>query len=231
MYGMTFTLVTLFPDMFSSPFMYSIMKRAQKEGLVSINFINIREYAEDKYKSVDDHPYGGGHGMIFRVDIVAKAMEAATRAVSHPVTKQISILLDPRGKTYTQKTAQKLCTYDHVILLCGHYEGIDERIRTLVDMEISIGDYVVTGGEIPAMAIVDSVTRLVPNVLSSPESSLDESFTDNSLEYPQYTKPAEYKGMLVPEVLLSGNHKVIAEWKKEQSKLITKNVRPDLVKE
>lgn len=213
--------------MFTGPFDASIVKRAKEKKLVDINFINIRDFAVDKYGSVDDHPYGGGQGMIMRVDIIDRALQHVTCHVSR-VTKKI-ILLDPGGKPYTQAKAKELSTFDHLILICGHYEGVDERIRSLVDEEISIGDYVLTGGEIPAMVIVDSVVRLLPGVLKKSQTTNDESFS-SLLEYPQYTKPPGYKGMSVPDVLLSGDHTKIAQWKTDQAVIKTKKQRPDLIK-
>lgn len=206
---MKYTILTLFPEMFTGPFDASIIKRAQEQQIVDIDIINIRDFATDKHKSVDDRPYGGGKGMIMRVDILDRAL---THAKTND-TKTITILLDPKGKTYTQAIAKRLTSYDHIILICGHYEGVDERVRSLVDESISIGQYILTGGEIPAMVIVDSVTRLLPGVLD-PEATRDESFTDDRLEYPQYTRPPIYKGMKVPDILLSGHHRKIDEWRK-----------------
>jgi tRNA (guanine37-N1)-methyltransferase len=224
---MHFTILTLFPEMFVAPFAYSIIKRAVEKQQISIDYVNIRDFSEDSYKSVDDRPYGGGIGMVMRVDILDKAIEHAKKL--HIDVKSVTILLDPRGTTYTQKTAHSLSrTYEHIILVCGHYEGVDERIRSLVDQQISIGDYVVTGGEIPAMMIVDSITRLLPGVIAQ-ESPKNESF-QQGLEYPQYTRPPEYKGMKVPDILVSGNHKKIEDWKQEKSNELTKELRPDLMK-
>lgn len=205
--------------MFSGPFASSILKRTQSTQTVSIEFINIREFATDAYKSVDDHPYGGGVGMVLRVDVIDRALQTL---------KGHKILLDPQGTPYTQKKARELSTFEHLILVCGHYEGVDERIRALVDEEISIGDYVLTGGEIPAMVIVDSVVRLIPGVLRKEEATLQESFEQPVLEYPQYTRPETYKGSSVPDVLLSGNHKAITLWRQEQSLKRTILRRPDL---
>ena len=226
---MIITILTLFPEMFSGPFDLSILKRAKEKNLIQIECINIRDFATDKHKSVDDHPYGGGTGMILRVDVVDRALTSVRQQYSNTAIKQLTILLDPRGKTYTQSVAEELATYEHIILLCGHYEGVDERIRTLVDQEISIGDYVVTGGEIPAMIIVDSITRLLPGVLVHPDATSQESF-HGTLEYPQYTRPEEYKGQNVPAILRSGNHKHITSWKQEEAKRITKKHRPDMLK-
>ncbi|MBI3577588.1 tRNA (guanosine(37)-N1)-methyltransferase TrmD [Candidatus Gottesmanbacteria bacterium] len=206
---MKFSILTLFPEMFIGPFDSSIVKRAKEKGLVTIDFVNIRDFATDTYKSVDDHPYGGGGGMVLRVDIVDAALKKL---------KGKKVLLDPRGERYSQKKAREYSKLDHLILICGHYEGVDERVKSLVDESISIGDYVLTGGEIPAMVIIDSVTRLIPGVLKKEEATRSESFTQTGvLEYPQYTRPEVYKGMNVPDILLSGDHKKIAEWRKASS--------------
>ncbi len=213
--------------MFESLLGHSILKRALEHKSISINLVQIRDFATDKHKSVDDKPYGGGAGMIMRVDIVDKALSFVK--ANSQLTHTHSILLDPRGTPYTQTIARTLSsTYDHLILLCGHYEGVDERVRSLVDEQISIGDYILTGGELPAMMIIDSVTRLLPGVIHQ-ESSQYESFEDG-LEYPQYTRPEVYNNQSVPELLRSGNHKAIQEWRKEESIRITKAYRPDLLK-
>ena len=225
---MRITIVTLFPEMFVSPFSASILKRAQDRDLLEIRYVQIRDFAGDAYKTVDDHPYGGGTGMILKVDVVDRALTYAKSTV--PDAKTTSILLDPQGVPYSQKHARSLSTYGHIILVCGHYEGIDERIRFLVDSEISLGDYVVTGGEIAAIAVVDSIGRLLPGVLKKSDATLNESFESSLLEYPQYTRPETYAGVTVPDVLLSGNHAKIQIWKDEQAKLRTSVRRPDLLK-
>lgn len=210
---MTISILTLFPEMFPGPFDYSIVKRAKEKGRITINLINIRDSSTDTYKSVDDHPYGGGVGMVLRVDIIDSAMSNIKCQMSNGKTK--TVLLDPRGKPFTQKKAREYAHLDHLILVCGHYEGVDERVTSLVDESVSIGDYVLTGGELPAMVIVDSVVRLLPGVLKK-EATSSESFSkSHTLEYPQYTRPEKYKGMSVPEVLLSGNHKKIDDWRKD----------------
>lgn len=220
---MTITILTLFPDMFAGPFDYSIIKRAKEKGIVTINLINIRDVATDKYKSVDDHPYGGGVGMIMRVDVIDRALKSVKREALS--VKQKTILLDPRGTPYTQAKAKELAEVDNLILVCGHYEGADERVKSLVDESISIGDYVLTGGELPAMVITDTIVRLLPGILKN-EAIASESFSIHPpssifhppvLEYPQYTRPEEYKGMRVPDVLLSGNHKKIEAWRKNNT--------------
>jgi len=225
---MIFSILTLFPEMFNGPFDASIIKRAKEKGIVKTNFINIRDFAEDAYKTVDGSPYGGGQGMILRVDVVDRALSSLKGKKKEE--KIHTILLTPQGKQFTQSHAKKLAqSFDHIILLCGHYEGIDERIRTLVDEEISIGDYILTGGEIPAMVLVDSITRLLPGVFKKELVTEDESFSKNTLEHPQYTKPQSYKGIAVPSILLSGNHKEIEAWRKEESRKKTQYKRPDLL--
>ena len=229
---MVFSILTLFPDMFAGPFSESIIKRAIDKKLVTISYVNIRDFAVDKYKTVDDHPYGGGAGMVMRIDVGERALKRITYHVSRIKGKTKIILLDPRGKTLTQKKALELSKLDHCILLCGHYEGVDERVRSLVDEEISIGDYVLTGGEIPAMVLVDSVVRLIPQVLKNPDATKFESFSpalSTILEYPQYTRPPIWNKKKVPSILLSGNHKKIQEWQERMAKKITKTHRPDLM--
>lgn len=212
---MHISILTLFPEMFSGPFDYSIIKRAQEKGLVAIQTINIRDFAFDAYKSVDDHPYGGGVGMVMRVDVIDRAIENAKRKMTNAKCK--TILLDPKGTLYSQKKARSFTKLDHLILICGHYEGVDERVKSLVDESISIGDYVLTGGELPAMIVTDTVVRLLPGVLKE-EATINESFSvSRTLEYPQYTRPFEHKQMHVPDILLSGNHKRIEEWKKNNA--------------
>lgn len=213
--------------MFSGPFDESIVKRAQDKGLVEINIQDLRAYGEGERRTVDDRPYGGGVGMILRVDIIDKALSELKRGGRG--TKVI--LLDATGKKFTQVLAKKLSQEGHLILVAGHYEGIDHRVHeNLVDEVISIGDYVLTGGEIPAMVIADAVTRLIAGVLPKPGATVLESFSDeNILEFPQYTRPEEYRDWKVPEVLLSGNHKEIEKWRKEESFKKTKKLRPDLL--
>jgi tRNA (guanine37-N1)-methyltransferase len=217
-------ILTLFPKMFVGPFAESIIKRAQDKKLVEIEIHNLRNWAKDKRKTVDDRPFGGGTGMILMVEPIAAALKELRQKNSWV------ILLTPQGKTFNQKKAQILAKKRHLIFICGHYEGVDERIRKyLVDQEISIGDYVLTGGELPAMIVVDTIVRLIPGVLDKPEAIQSESFTEKLLEYPQYTRPANFKGWKVPEILLSGNHQKIAAWRKEQTLKRTKSRRPDLL--
>jgi len=218
---MHISILTLFPDMFRGPFDTSIIKRAADKKLITIHYINIRDFAADTYKTVDGHPYGGGVGMILRVDVVDRALKS--------LAKGHTILLDAGGTPYTQKKAGELSALDHLILICGHYEGVDHRVRSLVDEEISIGDYVLTGGEIPAMVLTDSVVRLIPGVLGKPEATVHESFSTPVLEYPQYTEPQIYNGLNVPPILLSGNHKKIDDWRKSESLKRTASRRPDLI--
>jgi len=228
---MRIDILALFPNMFEGPFSESIIKRAQGKGFLTIHIHNIRDYASDKHKTVDDTPYGGGTGMIMRVDIIDKALRDIQLKVRNKKLK--TILLTPQGNVFNQKIAQKLSKFDSLILICGHYEGFDERIRKLVDMEISIGDYILTGGEIPAAVLVDSIARLIPGVLGKEESLVDESFSrinnQVTLEYPQYTRPEIYNGLKVPKILLSGNHQKIRQWRQKEAIKRTKKRRPDLL--
>ena len=220
---MKFDVLTLFPEMFE-PIKQSIIGRAEEKDLININLINIRDFSKDKHKKVDDTPYGGGAGMVMRADVVYDAI----MSIKKPNAKVI--YLSPQGKKLNQNKVQKLSQENHLILLCGHYEGIDQRvIDEVVDEEISIGDYVLTGGEIPAMVLIDSVSRYVAGVLSD-ESIKEESFANGLLEYPQYTRPENFKGKKVPEILLSGHHENIAKWRKDQAIKNTLNKRPDLLK-
>lgn len=226
---MEITILTLFPEMFSGPFSASIIKRAQEKNLVKINIINIRDYAEDKHKTVDDTPYGGGAGMVMKVDVMDRVIN---KIVGKNRSSYFIILLTPQGKKFDQSSAQKLSKKKKIILICGHYEGFDERIREhLVDEEISLGDFVLSGGEIPAMAITDSIIRLIPGVLGKDQSAEEETFSIDGkklLEYPQYTKPAEYQKWKVPEILTSGNHAEIKKWRHFEAIKRTNKKRPDL---
>jgi tRNA (guanine37-N1)-methyltransferase len=222
---MTFDIITLFPDMFRGSFDMSMLWKAQKNGIVEYKLINLRDFGLGPRKTVDDTPYGGGAGMVLKPEPVFAAVEAAKK--EHPGSKVV--VLTPSGEKYNQKTALKFSKLSGLILICGHYEGYDERILSLADYQISIGDYVLTGGEIPAMAVVDSVVRLIPGVLGDEDSPVNESFQDGLLEYPQYTRPADFKGMKVPEILQNGHHGEIAKWRKEQSLKKTKKNRPDLL--
>ena len=223
---MKFDVLTLFPETFDLVMKESIIGRAQEKGLVKINAVNIRDYTKDKHRKVDDYPFGGGNGMVMMCQPVFDAYKAVTEELK---VKPKVIYMSPQGKVLTQKMAVELSKEEHLILLCGHYEGIDERIiDELVDEEISIGDYVLTGGELPAMVLIDSVSRLIPGVLSSEGSFSDESHFNVLLEYPQYTRPAEYEGTPVPEILLSGHHANIQKWRNEQALERTRIKRPDL---
>lgn len=223
---MKIDILTLFPKMFAGPFEESIVKRAIDKGLVEINIHDLRAWGEGERRSVDDRPYGGGVGMILRVDIIEKAVSELKKGSKS--TKVI--LLDATGKKFTQSMARELSQAEHLVLIAGHYEGFDHRVHEhLVDEIISIGDYILTGGEIPAMAVTDAIVRLVPGVLEKPEAISLESFSEKLLEYPQYTRPEDYRGWKVPEVLLSGNHKEIEKWRKEMALKKTKKVRPDLL--
>jgi tRNA (guanine37-N1)-methyltransferase len=208
---MKIDILTLFPEMFNGPLDFSIVKRARDKGIVEIKIHNLRDWATDKYKSVDDHPYGGGAGMIFRIDILDKAIGE----LKTPDSKVI--LTDAGGKKFNQKTAIDLSQEKHLIIIAGHYEGVDHRVHEhLVDEIISIGDYVMSGGELPTMVIVDTVTRLLPGVLGNSQSLAEESHNEGKVEYPQYTRPEEYKGWRVPDILLSGDHKKIKNWRDEK---------------
>lgn len=262
---MKITFLTLFPEMFAGPFEHSILKRAQAKGLLEVAFINIRDFGIGTHKVVDDTPYGGGVGMVLKVDVLHKAIEHAKKLVilerndneaiesqtkdptCPPVPgegrrvsrsssfqddkKEKVILMSATGKTFHQATAKAFSKLDHLIIICGHYEGVDERVKQYIDEEVSIGDFVLTGGELPAMLISDAVTRLIPGVITEGATE-DESFSNEAghLEYPHYTRPAEYEGKHVPEVLVSGDHKKIADWRKEKAHALTKKRRPDLLK-
>jgi tRNA (guanine37-N1)-methyltransferase len=219
---MKIDILTLFPGMFDGFMSESIIKRAIEKGKVEINIIDIRDFTPYKNNQVDDYQFGGGGGMIMMCEPVFNAVESIRTNDSHV------IIMSPRGKTYNEQIAYDLKQEKHLILVCGHYEGFDERIRNFVDLEISIGDYILTGGEIPAMAITDSITRLIDGVITS--TSLEyESFNDNLLDYPVYTKPREFRGMEVPEVLVSGNHALIKEYREQERRRITKEYRDDLL--
>ncbi len=221
---MKITILTLFPEMFSA-LEASILGRATKEGKFALEIVNIRDYTQDKHLKCDDYPFGGGAGMVMTAQPVGSAIEAVD-----PDHSARRIYLSPKGKTLTQQTVYSLAEEEHLVLLCGHYEGVDQRaIDLFIDEEISIGDYVLTGGELPAMVLTDCVARYVDGVLS-PGSLVQESFSENLLEYPHYTRPVEYRGLFVPEVLRSGNHAEIDEWRRQKSLEITRKNRPDLLK-
>jgi len=222
-----FDVLSIFPEMFESPLNFSLLKKAQEKGLLNICLHDIRNWAEDKHKMTDDAPYGGGCGMVMKIEPVEKALAA----IRSPEDDSLVVLMTPQGKNFNQIIAAELAEKKQIVIICGRYEGVDERIREhLVDREISIGDYILTGGELAALVLIDAVSRLIPDVLGNPQSTLSESFSYNLLEYPQYTRPAEYKGWPVPEVLLSGNHAQIELWRKHESLKRTYQRRPDMLK-
>ncbi|MDQ7791088.1 MAG: tRNA (guanosine(37)-N1)-methyltransferase TrmD [Clostridia bacterium] len=225
---MIFDILTLFPEMFQGPLTTSIIGRAADKGLVGINLINIRDYSRNKHRTVDDTPYGGGGGMVMTAEPLYEAVDALRDRYSGRLG--LVVLMCPQGLTFDQSMARELAGKEHVVLICGHYEGLDERVRALADLEVSIGDYVLTGGELPAMVIVDAVARLIPGVLGEPEGTEDDSFAGGLLEYPQYTKPREYRNQPVPEVLLSGHHAEIERWRREEALVRTLIRRPELLK-
>jgi tRNA (guanine37-N1)-methyltransferase len=217
-------VLTLFPAMFAGPLDESIVQRARENGALDLAVHNLRDYTHDRHKTVDDRPFGGGPGMLLKPEPIFEAVEKLGRESTRV------ILLSPAGRPFNQGIARELAGQSHLLLICGSYEGFDERVREhLADDELSIGDYILTNGALPAMVIIDAVTRLLPGVLGDDESSLDESFSRDLLEYPHYTRPADFRGMKVPEVLLSGNHAEIAKWRAEQARLRTKERRPDLL--
>lgn len=221
---MKIDILTLFPEMFNGFKESSIIKRAINKGLVEINIINFRDYSKLNNKQVDDTPYGGGAGMVLMCDPIVRAIEDLRSNDS------LVILLCPQGKIFNQKKVKELSEYKHLIIICGHYEGFDERIREFVDLELSVGDYILTGGELPAMIITDAVTRLLPGVINE-ESFINDSFNDNLLDYPTYTRPEVFRGLKVPDVLLSGNHAKIKEFREAQRYKRTKERRPDLLED
>jgi tRNA (guanine37-N1)-methyltransferase len=227
---MRIDILTLFPQVFEAQFSFGIFKRAIDNGLVKINLVNIRDYTHDKHHTADDYPYGGGAGMVMKPEPIFEAVEAIKANVGKEEDRLPVVLLTPQGRLFSHGVAKELSQYDHMILICGHYEGIDERVvEHLATDAISIGDYVLTGGEIPAMVVADAVLRLIPGVLGSEESPLDDSHANGLLEYPQYTRPADFRDWDVPEILLSGNHAQIAKWRREQIIKRTLEKRPELL--
>lgn len=224
---MQIDVLSLFPEMFEGPMNTSIIGKAQEKGVANIDITDFRKFAVNKHGHVDDYPYGGGAGMLLRVDPIHDALEEIEG--KHPDTKKRVILMDPAGETFTQKHAESFAEDDHLIFICGHYEGYDERIRSYVTDEISVGDYVLTGGELGAMIVIDATVRLLEDAVGNEESITGDSFSTGLLEYPQYTRPAEYKGMKVPDVLMSGNHAKIADWKEKESLRRTYERRPDML--
>lgn len=219
---MKIDILTIFPEMFDGFLNTSIIKRAREDGKVTINVHDFREYSTDKHKRVDDYPYGGGAGMVLMCEPIFNAVE------SIKTDESLVVMLSPSGEVFKQKKAIELSSKKHIILLCGHYEGFDERIKTLVDLELSIGDYVLTGGEVPAMVVTDAITRLLPGVISD-DSLKSESFNDGLLDYPNYTRPSDFRGMKVPDVLLSGHHENIKKYRENEQIRLTNNNRSDLV--
>lgn len=223
---MRFDVLTLFPELIQSHMDFSIMKRAKEDGIIDINTINPRDYTLDRHKKVDDTPYGGGAGMVLMPQPYVDAYEGVNK-----LENSITLMMTPQGEPFDDKMSNELAQYDQIIILCGHYEGYDERIRDIIKpKEVSIGDFVLTGGELPALCIIDSVSRKIEGTLGKIESAHDDSFSDGLLEYPQYTKPREYRGLCVPDVLLNGNHKLIEEYRYSQKIERTKIKRPDLYK-
>lgn len=227
---MRIDILTLFPQMFEVPFSFGIFKRAVDNRLVDLNLYNIRDYTHDRHHTADDYPYGGGSGMVLKPEPIFEAVEAIKGDIGQEGGILPVILLTPQGRPFSQQIARELSGYRHLVLICGHYEGVDERVREhLATDEISIGDYVLTGGEVPAMVVIDAVVRLLPGVLGSEDSPRDDSHAEGLLEYPQYTRPADFRGWAVPEVLLSGNHADIARWRREQIIRRTLERRPELL--
>ena len=221
----TFTIVTLFPAMFESPLNHSILKKAQEKGLISIVLVDPREYTTDRHRMTDDYPYGGGHGMVMKPEPLIAAIEDVKTKVSQAKV----ILLSPQGRVFNQALATELAREEELVLICGRYEGVDERVKNFIDEEISIGDYTISGGEPAAIVVIDAVSRLIPGVLGNAKSAGDESFIDGLLEYPQYTRPEEFRGAKVPEALLSGDHERIRQWRRQMSVQQTWKRRPDLI--
>ena len=218
-------VITLFPAMFAGPMDESILRRAQESGRLELDIHNLRDWTHDRHRKVDDEPYGGGPGMVLKPEPIFEAIEELKSESTQVV------MLTPQGAPFVQAKARELANHEHLLLLCGSYEGFDERVRTLVHHEVSIGDYVLTNGGLPAMVVIDAVSRLLPGVLGDDESSIDESFSGNMLEYPQYTRPADFRSLKVPEVLLSGDHGAVEAWRREQAQERTRARRPDLQKE
>lgn len=227
-------ILTLFPEMFQGPLNESLLKKAQEKGLLSLNIINFRDFTVDKHKTADDSPYGGGAGMVMKVEPIKKALSRVTSresclAACLPAGRSRVILMCPSGKPLTQEKVKELAKEEHLVIICGHYEGVDERVREMVDEEISIGDYVLTGGELPAMVLVDAVARHIPGVVKEEESVKKDSFYEGLLDYPSYTKPEEFEGKKVPGVLLSGHHAEIERWRRKEALRRTLYRRPDLL--
>ncbi len=228
---MRIDILTLFPNMVKGPLKESILKRAQEKGLVKINVLDIRSFTHDRHRTADDAPYGGGAGMVLKPEPIFEAMESIKSKIKNQKSKIKVILMTPQGKRFDQGMAKGLAREKHLVFICGHYEGIDERIKRMITDEISIGDYVLTGGELAALVVIDALVRLIPGVLGKEESIICDSFYSGLLDYPHYTRPGKYRGMGVPRVLLSGNHKRIARWRRKEALRRTLERRPDLLKE
>lgn len=226
---MRIDLVTLFPEMFTGVFGASIIGRAVERSILDIAYTNFRDYSTDKHRHVDDTPCGGGAGMVLKPEPIYAAVRDVWAKTAAFAERRCTIIFDPAGKAFTQQTAKELASYDQLVLICGHYEGFDQRVYDLADRLISVGDFVLTGGEIPAMLTVDATARMLPGVLGDDTSAPTDSFFDALLGYPQYTRPREFEGKTVPDVLLSGNHAAIARWRREQSLLATLRLRPELL--
>ncbi len=223
---MQFHIITIFPEWFTSPLATGLLQKAQDKAILSFRVHNLRDYAPGKHRSTDDTPYGGGWGMVMTPEPLVNALEA----VSTPLNNPRRIFLSPQGRPLSQTKTAELTAYEALVLVCGRYEGVDERVLAFVDEEISIGDYIVSGGEVAALVLIDAVARLIPGVVGRKESTEDESFSTGLLEYPQYTRPEEFRGMSVPDVLLSGHHADITRWRRRQSLIRTRTRRPDLLK-
>ena len=222
---LNFTVVTLFPQMFESPLAHSILKKAQEKGLISVRLVDPRDYTTDRHHVTDDYPYGGGQGMVMKPEPLASAIED----IRAQTPKAKVVLLSPKGAVFTQRMAAELAQKEDLVLVCGRYEGVDERVKSFVDEELSVGDFTLSGGEPAAIIVIDAVARLIPGVLGNEKSAGDESFSNGLLEYPQYTRPEDFRGMKVPEVLLSGDHERIRQWRREASIRLTLDRRPDLL--
>ena len=226
---MRIDMVTIFPEMFAGPFGDSITKRAVDNGILDIHFTNFRDYSEDKHHHVDDTPFGGGAGMVLKPEPMYRAVrDVLARTAEYAGSRRV-LIMDPSGPTFTQSKAKELAGYDQLVFICGHYEGFDARIYQLADEAVSIGDFVLTGGELPAMVITDAVSRMLPGVLGADDSAPTDSFYEGLLGFPQYTRPREFESMAVPDVLISGDHAKIRQWRREQSLLTTRHCRPDLL--
>ncbi|KRM13105.1 tRNA (guanosine(37)-N1)-methyltransferase TrmD [Paucilactobacillus suebicus] len=226
---MRIDILSLFPEMFKGPLTESILGKATEKGLLDVNVTDFREYTTDKQRHVDDAPYGGGAGMLLQAQPIFDAFDAINKETDPEMPKGRVILLDPAGKRFDQRLANDLAQEEHLTFICGHYEGYDERIRNLVTDEVSLGDFVLTGGELAAMVMIDATVRFIPGVLGNHDSASGDSFSNGLLEYPQYTRPADFRGMKVPDVLLSGNHQLIRQWRSKESLRRTLHRRPDLL--